>query len=188
MPLLAAEPNVFPADLFEESLSTAPADRRWWVLHTRPRQEKALARQLLEHQVAFYLPIIAKRLHLRGRNLTSHVPLFPGYVFLLATSEQRLTVLTTNRVAHTLAVTDQAVLFRDLRQIYRLIASGAAVTPEDRLGPGSLVEINSGPLAGLKGKITRTASGRRFIVEVDFIHRGASVLLDDHCLTASSEQ
>ena len=31
----------------------------------------------------------------------------------------------------------------------------------------------SGPLAGLKGKILRTASGRRFVVEVDFIQQGA---------------
>src|SRR5947207_391033 len=89
MPLLAAEPNVFPADLFEPGVEVAAADSHWWVLHTRPRQEKALARQLLQHRVSFYLPTIAKRLRIKGRNLTSHVPLFPGYAFLLADREQR---------------------------------------------------------------------------------------------------
>jgi len=186
MPLLTAEPNVFPADLFDLYVDSSAPESRWWVLHTRPRQEKALARQLLEHHVMFYLPIIARRLRLRGRNLTAHVPLFPGYAFLLANHEQRLTALTTNRVVQTLPVVDQDLLWRDLRQIHRLIASGAPVTPEDRLAPGAAVEITSGPLTGLKGKILRTASGRRFVVEVDFIQRGASILLDDHCLAATS--
>jgi len=185
MPLLAAEVNVYPTDLFDPSAESQAADCCWWVLHTRPRQEKALARQLAEQHVNFYLPIISHRLRLRGRNLTSHVPLFPGYVFLLANREQRHTALTTNRVVQTLPVGDQNALWRDLRQIYRLIATGAVITPEDRLAPGSVVDITTGPLAGLKGKIVRTASGQRFVVEVDFIQRGASVLLDDHCLAPS---
>ena len=67
-------------------------------------------------------------------------------------------------------------------KIHRLIASGAAVTPEKRLVPGDLVEIRSGPLAGLRGTILKSASGSRFVVQVDFIQRGASVLLDDFTL------
>jgi transcription antitermination factor NusG len=184
MPLLTAETNLYPADLFEPGAESNATDCCWWVLHARPRQEKALTRQLLEHQVPFYLPVISRRLRLRSRRVTSYLPLFPGYVFLLANRDQRVTALSTNRVVNTLPVGDQDALQRDLRQIYLLIASGAAVTPEERLAPGSQVEIRSGPLAGLKGKILRTASGHRFVVEVDFIQRGASVLLDDHCLAA----
>jgi transcription antitermination factor NusG len=83
-----------------------------------------------------------------------------------------------------LAVVNQDGMWHDLRQVNRLLASGAPITPEDRLAPGDAVEIRTGPLAGLKGKILKTASGRRFVVEVDFIHRGASVLLDDYCLSS----
>ncbi len=188
MPLLAPEPNVFPADLFQIGAAAFTQEERWWVLHSRPRQEKALARQLLEHRVPFYLPTIAKRLRVRNRNMTSYVPLFPGYLFLLANREQRVAALTTNRIVHTLEVGDQEHLWQDLRQVYNLIATGAPITPEDRLAPGSAVEIKSGPLTGLKGKILRTASGNRFLVEVDFIQRGASVMIDDHCLIADSDQ
>jgi len=182
MPLLAQEPTVSPHDLFDLGQETFASDSQWWVLHTRPRQEKALARQLLEHRASFYLPIVSKRVRQNGRNLTSHIPLFPGYLFLLANREQRSAAMTTNRIVQTLIVPSQETLWRDLRQVHRLISSGAPVTPEERLGPGSPVEISSGPLAGLRGKIVRTASGRRFVVEVDFIQRGASVLLDDCCL------
>ena len=67
----------------------------------------------------------------------------------------------------------------DTDALCRLIESGAPITPEDHLEPGVFVEIQHGALAGLKGRIIRAASGRRFVVEVDFIHRGASVMLDD---------
>jgi transcription antitermination factor NusG len=184
MPVLAAEPNLYLANLLETAVEQVPADRQWWVLHTRPRQEKSLARQLLQQHMPFYLPIIQRRFRLRGRNMTSFVALFPGYLFLLGNRDQRLGALTTNRVVRALPVANQEVLWHDLKQIERLLASGAPITPEDRLTPGVTVEINTGPLAGLKGKILRTASGRRFVVEVDFIQRGASVLLDDFCLSS----
>ncbi len=177
MPILPPEPALFPEGLFDET--ELPGGRAWWVLHTRPRQEKSLARQLHEKGIPFYLPLISRRLRFRGRVMTSRLPLFAGYVFLQADPDERLAALATKRVAQALPVADQAGLWRDLRQVYRLIASGAPVTPEDRLTPGMAVEIREGPLAGLKGKILRTASGRRFLVEVDFIQRGASVLLDD---------
>jgi hypothetical protein len=35
----------------------------------------------------------------------------------------------------------------------------------------------------MKGTIVRCASGRRFVVEVDFIQQGASVLMDESTLT-----
>jgi transcriptional antiterminator RfaH len=187
MPVLPAEPCCFPAHLFAESPHPDLDRRAWWVLHTRPRQEKSLARQLHQGRVPYYLPLAPRRSRIRGRIVTSHNPLFPGYLFLLAEAEERLTALATARVVRSLAVSDQSRLWHDLAQLQRLIATGAPVTPEDRLAPGMFVEIRSGPLAGLRGKILRTASGRRFVIEVDFIQQGASVLLDDFMLVPSED-
>jgi len=117
--------------------------------------------------------------------LTSHVPLFPSYLFLLANNAERVQALATGRVVKSLEVENQAELWRDLLQLWRLLVSGAPIAPEDRLAPGTTVEITCGPLKGLRGKIVRAASGRRFVVEVHFIQRGASVLLDDFALKAA---
>jgi transcriptional antiterminator RfaH len=180
MPLLPPEPTVYPEGLLSAEAATPEAsERSWWVLHTKPRQEKSLARQLLKGGVPFYLPVIARRCLVRNRVQHSHVPLFAGYVFLLGDRDERVTALATGRVVRSLNVVDQPGLWRDLRQISRLIATGAPITPEERLLPGAAVEIRTGPLAGLTGKILRTASGRRFVVQVDFIQQGASVLLDE---------
>jgi transcription antitermination factor NusG len=84
-------------------------------------------------------------------------------------------------------VADQEALWNDLQQVQRLIATGAPLLPENGLAPGMKVDIRQGPLAGLRGKIVRTASGQRFVVEVDFIQRGASVLLEDFTLVISEQ-
>jgi transcriptional antiterminator RfaH len=187
MPFLPPEPNTFPSDLFGEEIPEIRHGRQWWVLHTKPRQEKSLARQLLHSQVPFYLPLIERRSLIRGRVLHAQIPLFPGYLFLLGQRDERVTALATNRVVQALEVVDQGSLWGDLTQVHRLIDTGAPITPEERLEPGALVEITRGPLAGLKGRIIRAASGRRFVVQVNFIQRGASVLIDDFNLIAVNE-
>ena len=182
MPILAQEPALYPEELFDDPSEFSRMQGWWWVLHARPRQEKSLARQLRNARIPFFLPLIPHRWRSRGQTLTSYNPLFPGYVFLWADRDGRLAALATKRVVRSLEVTDQDRLWQDLRQIRRLITSGAPVSPEHRLVPGAAVEIRSGPLSGLRGKILQGASGRRFVVQVDFIQRGASVLLDDYTL------
>jgi transcriptional antiterminator RfaH len=178
MPVLPLEPFVYPNDLFDRAPELEPASRQWWVLHTRPRAEKALARQLLQHGISFFLPLFQRERPFRGRLVTSHLPLFPGYVFLLGDQQARLKALMTNTVAQTLTVTDQQELHTDLTRVYSLMASGAALTPEQRLQPGSWVQITRGPLAGLEGKILRRGKRLTFVIEVHFLQRGASVEID----------
>lgn len=180
MPILAAEPDRYPSDLFDR-IRESPR-RRWWVLHSKPRQEKSLARHFFAAGLEYYLPTIRRRNRLRGRVVTSQVPLFTSYVFLHADADERVLALTSNRIVQTLGVDDQDRLWRDLKQIDILLGSGVPITPEERLGPGDQVEVTSGLLAGLSGTIVRTASGRRFVVKVDFIQQGASVELDDFAL------
>src|SRR5947209_7206832 len=98
MPVLPAEPDLFPDHLFAEPPDAEIARRQWCVLHTKPRQEKSLARQLLETKVPFYLPCVPRRWTLRGRAMTSHLPLFPSYLFLLGDRDERLSAFSTRRV------------------------------------------------------------------------------------------
>src|SRR4051794_17182902 len=71
MPVLPAEPEIYPLSLFTEEAELSGG--AWWVLHTRPRQEKSLARELHAGRIPFYLPQVARRSLVRGRVLTSHV-------------------------------------------------------------------------------------------------------------------
>jgi len=186
MPILPPEPDHYPGSLFDDPVLKEDG-LAWWVLHTRPRQEKSLARELYQAEVPFYLPLTAHRFLSRGRVLQSQIPVFGGYVFLLADQDGRGKALATNRVANSLRVPDQAEMWRDLSHVHRLIGSGLPITAEDRLEPGTPVEVRTGPLAGLQGIVLERASVRRLLVKVDFIQRGASILLDESNLQVLGE-
>jgi transcriptional antiterminator RfaH len=173
MPLLPREPFVFPDDLL--TTLTPPKDEAcWWVLHTRPRAEKALARKILKSGLSFFLPLYKRQWRSRGRLLSSYNPLFTGYVFLHGTGEARRQALETNLVANCLPVPDQEQLHNDLFGVHQLMTSGAPLSPEERLQPGTPVEIIAGPLAGLEGTLLRAGTRMRFYVEVKFLQRGVS--------------
>jgi transcriptional antiterminator RfaH len=175
MPLLPLEPFLFPENLLENPLPDGCDQTRWWVLHTRPRAEKSLARRFLGRQLPFFLPLYKRTWRSRGRTLCSHVPLFPGYLFLRGDGGARLTALETNLVARCIPVADQQQLQADLERVYHLMATGEPLTPEERLAAGAPVEIISGPLAGLEGKVIRRGRQLRFLVEVQLLQRGVSV-------------
>jgi transcriptional antiterminator RfaH len=177
MPLLPNETFVYPDDLL--TLPEPPAQEAWWVVHARPRAEKALARTLLGHQRPFFLPLYQKRWRKSGRLFNSYLPLFTGYLFVAGDEAVRGEVLATNQVVNVLRVPDQARLHSDLTRVYRLMEAGNCLIPEEGIEPGAAVVIVEGPLAGLEGTLLRRGNGHRLLVEVAFLGRAASVELDE---------
>jgi transcription antitermination factor NusG len=188
MPLLTLESFLFPDDLFSSGDIERGHAGDWWVLHTRPRVEKTLARRFLDRQIPFFLPLYDRQWRKRGRLFLSHLPLFPGYLFVRGSGQVRLAALETNQVARVIPVPDQAQLHADLGRIYRLVTSGKTLIPEQRLIPGSWVEIISGALEGLEGKIIRSSKGLKLFVEVQFLQRGVSVEIESSMIQPSSRQ
>jgi transcriptional antiterminator RfaH len=178
MPILPPEPYLFPEDLFVRPPPPDPESQRWWALHTRPRAEKELARRCLGRGTSFFLPVCRRQTRSRGRTFTSHVPLFPGYVFLLADEAARASVLTTNLVNRCLPVVDQRQLADELASVHRLMLSELPLAPEQRLPPGTPIEIVRGPLTGLSGKVVREGKKLKFVVEVTILRQGVCVEID----------
>jgi len=178
MPLLPLETYIAPDDLLETSLIPEADSASWWVLHTRPRAEKSLARHLLGRNLSYFLPLYQRQWRSRGRVFRSYMPLFPGYIFLHGDAESRLHALTTNQVVRTLAVADPDGLRADLVRVHRMMQAGMLLAPEEQLQPGTAVEVVAGPLAGLEGKILRRGKELRFFVEVRLLQCGVSVEIE----------
>lgn len=177
MPILAAEPSIYPETLLDDAV--LDESRSWYALYTKPRQEKGLARDLLRVEIPFYLPLVASPHIYRGRQIVSHLPLFSGYLFLFGTPEERQQACLTDRIVHLLAVDDGEELASDLLQVHRLIESNAPLTVEARLGPGRRVRIRHGCMAGMEGKVLSRCRRTRLVVEVRFLQQGISVEVDD---------
>ena len=164
---------VWPERLFE-----GDAHGLWWVLHVKPRSEKALARRCAGKQASFFLPQYRQLRKSQGRVRDSYLPLFPGYLFLFGDERDRLTALETNLVVNVLSVANQRELFEDLKRINRVIESGLPMLPGERLRPGAAVMITDGPLAGMHGHVIREKNKLTLILKVSFLQQGAPVEID----------
>lgn len=184
MPLLALEPFLYPENLLASSERPPEQTERWWVLHTKPRVEKSLARQCVARELSFYLPLHHKKWRNGGRVQQSHVPLFPGYVFLHGDESARQVAFETNLVAYAIPVVQQQQLHDDLFRLHRFIDSGTAVTAEDRLQTGDPVRIVHGPLTGMEGKVLRREKNCRFFIEIRFLQRGVSAEIESWMIQA----
>lgn len=171
MPLLKRGPEVFPQGLFElpESCSA------WFVAHTRSRQEKALARYLTPLEVPFYLPQTEKRVRHSGRNLVSHLPLFPGYVFLRGGSKERTATVRSNLIVRLLDVPDQSQLHNELRELRCLQLSGASFERAAHIEPGDAVRVTEGPFQGYTGVVVQERGRLCLIVSISMLRQSVAV-------------
>ena len=181
MPILPAEPDCNPPDLWAQNESPPPdGDVRWWCLHAKPRQEKSVARELLKEDITYYLPQVVKESRTpQGRKLRSIVPLFAGYMFMRGDRNARLVAMRAHRLVGVLDVVDQQALAYDLRQIHTMLNSGLPVSEEPVVPVGASVRIVTGPLAGVVGKVIRRGKKDQFLAVVNFLGRGATVDLRD---------
>jgi len=181
MPILPRETSVYPHDLLTGPGRDLGA-RQWWVLYTRSRQEKAVMRALAARRIPHYLPLVARQSIVGGRRATSLVPVFPSYVFVYGTNDEREASLKTNRICHVLSVLDSLGLCEDLGRVQTMIESGCPLTVESRIVPGQHVRVRKGPLIGIEGMVLRRKQQTRLIVDVRMLQQGVSVEIDDFLL------
>jgi transcriptional antiterminator RfaH len=155
---------------------------RWWLIHTKPRHEKTLARELRTFDVPHYLPVTKCKSVTRGRTRVTRAPQFPGYLFLWGNMEQRLLALKTNRVVATHQVQDQKGLANQLWDLADLIDKGVPLRIEERLVAGQYVRVKSGPLRDKRGVIMRRAGKTRLFVLINELLGGVSLDIEQHLL------
>lgn len=167
MPILRKESEIFPPDLFSLSLEEAP----WEVVHVRSRQEKMLARVLVNGNQPFYLPQVEKRTKRGGRTFKSFLPLFSGYVFLRRTEQTRPVLWSSGVVMRVIPVEDQKILDEELRQIRALQEAGATLTPQPGFAPGDRVRITEGVFSGYVGTLVKERDSVRLVVSISSLNK-----------------
>lgn len=123
----------------------------WWVAHTKSRNEKALAHDLISKQISYFLPMTWKVRRHRGRTIRSLLPLFGGYLFFCGEENDRIELLRTNRVANLIEVKNQQKLLDELSQIEHALQAGAPLAPHRYIKAGQRCRVIAGPLADLQG-------------------------------------
>jgi len=166
-----------PPMIWPDEKSIADFAGIWWVAHTKSRNEKALAWQMLRKSVNYFLPMRWKVSRNKGRTVRSLLPLFTGYIFFCGDENHRLEVLKTNRVAKLIEVKDQAGLLADLLPIECVLREGKSLQPHKYLKAGQRCRVTAGPLAGTEG-IVETGEQMRLILQINMLGQATSVQID----------
>ena len=167
-----------PPTIWPQEKSISDFVGLWWVAHTKSRNEKALAQDLVQKQVSYFLPMTWNVRRQRGRTIRSLLPLFSGYLFFCGEENQRIEVLRTNRVANLIQVKDQQKILRELLQIEKSIRAGAVLKPHRYIKAGQRCRVTAGPLAGLQGIVLKTKSVTHLVLQIDMLGQAASVEVD----------
>jgi transcription antitermination factor NusG len=151
---------------------------RWWVGHTRARNEKAFAWDLVNKGIGYFLPLVERVTVSSGKKRRALMPLFPSYVFFCGSAEDRYQAMTTNRLCQAIEVDNQTQLVSELARIEQALAGKAALDLYPHAAEGRRCRITQGPFRGLEGVVIERRSIARLVLEISFLNQGAALEID----------
>lgn len=157
-------------------------DALWTAAHAKPRCEKILKDYCRRFDIPVYLPLRKRTKRYQRRNVTTYVPMFPGYLFVQLDSENRTTLLNSHKVVYILPIDELAEeqLVRELNELKELErrSEEREILVQPEIVPGKLIRVSDGPMKGLEGVVTRRRDQLRVTVNVELLGQSASVDID----------
>lgn len=159
----------------EATASVRDYDGPWWVAHTKSRHEKALAWELHELGIGYFLPMLMRETMSGGRKRRQLRPLFTSYMFFCGGDMERYRALSTHRVANVLPVTERERFVSEIAAIECAIDSGQVLRLYQMVSVGERVRVTRGPMAGHEGRVVRVDGLERVVLFISILGRGAEL-------------
>lgn len=161
-------------------MTVSDRDVAWFALWIRSRHEKQVRDQLVQKSIEVFLPTISKWSRWKDRKKQIEWPLFPGYCFARFNPEERLPVLKCDGVVTIVGAEGKPSPIPEVEidSIRTLIDSELAFDPVPFIKEGMMVEVKSGPLKGVVGRLVRKGAHARLVITVNLIGQGVSVEVD----------
>lgn len=166
-------PVFYPAEQNVDEIEGA-----WWVAHTKPRQEKAFAWDLLKKQTRYFLPMTEKVTVINGRKFRSLLPLFPSYVFVCSDGDDCSEFYRKGRLVRALPVADQKKLRDELWHLQCALEGDQRLSPWPYLQKGRRFRVQAGPLKGVEGLVDHKKSGARLVLNVAMLGQAVALEID----------
>ncbi len=159
----------------------------WFALQTLSRHEKVVRSQLEMRNVETFLPTMRRLSQWTDRKKEIEVPLFAGYCFARFSLANQLPVLQSQGVVRVIGSGGQAEPIPDeeIESLRKLISSPSDYVCCQYLTEGMLVEVISGPLQGVKGRLVREARPCRLVLSISLIQRAVTIEIDAASVAAA---
>jgi transcription antitermination factor NusG len=162
----------------DDDLFGPAAAGTWHLLHTRSRQEKALAETLDKKGIKYFLPLALHNRTYGNRKAKVELPLFTGYLFLRGSLDDCYEADRTDRIAQIIKVADQERLTWELKNLAMALREKVPLDPFPYLQKGVRVAVKSGPLKGLQGIVEERGKFDRLILQVQVLGQATSLEID----------
>jgi transcription antitermination factor NusG len=158
-------------------------EKKWYVIHTKPKCEKKVCEQVERKGIETYLPLIDTIRYWSDRKKKVKVPLFPGYVLIYGDDKERYEAIsdTAGALRYVMYRKRPAVVSDDeIKNIRISMQIPEKVRIEQKnLVLGDFVEITHGVFRGLKGFITQTRGNYKLIVNITELETSFSIQLSN---------
>lgn len=152
----------------------------WIAIRVRTRYETAVARMLENKGYELFLPMRSVCKQWSDRSKKVLYPLFPGYVFCRLDSASCGPIVTTPGVIYILKTGDTmaSIPQEEIAALQLIAHTKAPAEPYPYLAAGDRVQIESGPLTGVRGILLDRGNGVRLVISVSLIQNSISVEVD----------
>lgn len=158
----------------------APHSYYWHAVYTKSRAEKKAQQELQTQGIEAFLPVQRKLRQWSDRKKWVEIPLMSGYLFVRICRKEYDQVLQSNYVVSYVRFDGTAAIVPDeqiecLKLMLKQENTPVEITRE-KLKPGQMVEVISGPLMGLKGKLQKMRGKKKVAIELQQL--GYSALIE----------
>lgn len=162
--------------------TTNANDAQWFVLHVKPRQEQCVSDHLGAIDAFAYFPKIEQVRFYGKRKVKRELALFPGYIFFHGIKEDAYSVDRARGIVQIIDPPDQEELAWELKNLQFALEHDAPLVECSGLKAGVYVEVQAGPMKGMQGRVERTRSADRIVLQVSMLGRAMSVEIDGSLL------
>jgi transcriptional antiterminator RfaH len=152
----------------------------WYLVHTKPRQEKCALENLERQDYQCYLPALPSEKLRQGVLMVTDEPLFPQYLFFRLSEEHSAPswapIRSTKVVSRLVSFgVEPARVSDSLVEALRAQEASVQTEPARLFKPGERVRLTEAPFAGIEGIYQMADGERRVMVLIELLSRQVAV-------------
>ncbi|MBX2842510.1 MAG: UpxY family transcription antiterminator, partial [Flammeovirgaceae bacterium] len=135
-------------------------DKQWYVIYTKPKNEKKVNQRLVDKNIQTFLPLQKTLRQWSDRKKKVEVPVFSSYLFVRIDIKNKYDVLETYGVVRFVNYLGKPAIVREheIEAIQFLLNNYTEIKAES-LSIGSRLEIKAGALKGNTGIVVKHKNG-----------------------------
>ncbi len=162
---------MFREHFFYDIVMIAPISKQpylWYAVYTKSRAEKKVHSALVDRGIECYLPLVKVRKQWSDRVKMIEEPLLRGYIFVRVSNKEIYNALGVPGAIRYVSFEGKPavipdVQINDLKAFMQCPQCDIEITT-DHIKRGDIVQITTGPLAGVSGEVVEIKGSKRILL------------------------